>query len=171
MYPYPTLVAQTVENLPAMQETWVHSLGQEDPLEEGIATHSSILTWWIPWTEKPSRLQSNGLQKSQTWLSNYLFQPLLRNISVFKTLVDLHLNCSGMSSRLVTDITSLWVVWKASDQRRSSLEGGEAEKVIWKRKDSSGTREGEAGKEGTKEAKAELSFRIYLVELIAGRRY
>ena len=51
------------------------------------------------------------------------------------------------------------------------MEGREAEEVIWKRKDSSGTREGEAGRKGTKEAKARLSFRIYLVELIAGRRY
>ena len=51
-----TLIAQLVKNLPAMQETWVQSLGQEDPLEEGTATHSTILAWRIPWTEKPGRL-------------------------------------------------------------------------------------------------------------------
>ena len=57
------LTAQTVKNLPAMQETWVGSLGWEDPLEEGMATHSSILAWRIPWTEEPGSLQSMGLQR------------------------------------------------------------------------------------------------------------
>ena len=52
------LVAQTVNNLPAMQETWVRPLGQEDPLEKGTATHSSILAWRIPWTVEPGGLQS-----------------------------------------------------------------------------------------------------------------
>ena len=51
-------VAQMIKNLPAMQETWVRSLGREDPLEKGMATHSSILAWRIPWTEKPDRQQS-----------------------------------------------------------------------------------------------------------------
>ena len=57
-----SLVAQMVKNLPAVQETQVQSLGQEDPLEKGMATHSSILAWRIPWTEEPSGLQSIGLQ-------------------------------------------------------------------------------------------------------------
>ena len=52
-----------VKNLPAMQETWVGSLGQENPLEKEMATHSSILAWRIPWTEKPGRLQSTVSQK------------------------------------------------------------------------------------------------------------
>ena len=56
-------VAQRVERLPAMQETWVRSLGQEDPLEKEIATHSSTLAWKISWTEKPGRLQSMGSQR------------------------------------------------------------------------------------------------------------
>jgi len=56
-------VAQTVKNLPAMQETWIQSLGWEDALEEGMATHSSILAWRIPWTEKPGRLQSMESQR------------------------------------------------------------------------------------------------------------
>ena len=47
----------------AKQETWVQSLGQEDPLEKGMATHSSILAWRVPWTEEPGRLQSMGLQR------------------------------------------------------------------------------------------------------------
>ena len=58
-----SLVAQTVKNLPAMQETWVQSLGREDPLEKEMATHSSILAWSIPWTEEPGRLLSMGLQR------------------------------------------------------------------------------------------------------------
>ena len=54
-----------VKNLPATQETWIWSLGQEDPLEKGMATHFSILAWEIPWTEEPGGLQSTGSQ-SQT---------------------------------------------------------------------------------------------------------
>jgi len=54
------LVAQMVKNLSAMQETQVRLLGHEDPLEEGLATHSSVLAWRIPWTEEPGGLQSTG---------------------------------------------------------------------------------------------------------------
>ena len=57
-------VAQLVKNLPAMQETLVPSLGQEDRLEKEMATHSSILAWEIPWTEEPGRLKAMGSQKS-----------------------------------------------------------------------------------------------------------
>ena len=56
-------MAQTVKNLPAMQETWIQSLAQEDPLEKGVASHCSILAWRIPWTEEPGGLQSMGLQR------------------------------------------------------------------------------------------------------------
>ena len=52
-----------VKNLPAMQETWVRSLGEEDPLEKEMATYSSILAWRIPWTEEPGGLQSMGSQR------------------------------------------------------------------------------------------------------------
>ena len=58
-----SLVAQMVKNLPAMWEIWVGSLGQEDPLEKGMATHSSILAWRIPWTEEPGGLQSMDSQR------------------------------------------------------------------------------------------------------------
>ena len=58
-----SLVVQTVKSLPAVQETWVQSLGQEDPLEKEMATHSSTLAWRIPWREEPGRLQSMGLQR------------------------------------------------------------------------------------------------------------
>ena len=57
------VVAQTVKNPPAMQETQVGSLGQEDPLEKGMVTHSSILAWRIPWTEEPGGLQSMESQR------------------------------------------------------------------------------------------------------------
>ena len=57
-----SLIAQSVKNLPAMQETQVQFLGREDPLDKEMVTHSSILTWRIPWTEEPGRLQSMGLQ-------------------------------------------------------------------------------------------------------------
>ena len=64
IYLYGTsLVAQMVKNLPTMQETQVRSLDQEESLEKGLATHSSVLAWKIPWTEEPGGLQSMGLQK------------------------------------------------------------------------------------------------------------
>ena len=56
-----SLLAQLVKNLPTMQETWVRFLGWENPLEKEMATHSNVLAWRIPWTEKPGRLQSMGL--------------------------------------------------------------------------------------------------------------
>ena len=56
-------MAQTVKKLPAMREMWVRSLGQEDPLEKGMATPSSILAWRIPWTEEPSGIQFMGSQR------------------------------------------------------------------------------------------------------------
>ena len=59
-------MAQSVKNPPAMQETWVQSLHQDDPLKKGMATHSSILTWEIPCSEEPGGLQSMGLQESDT---------------------------------------------------------------------------------------------------------
>ena len=59
----PALVAQMVKNPPANLDTWVRSLGWEDPLKKGTATHSSILAWRIQWTEEPGRLQSMGSQR------------------------------------------------------------------------------------------------------------
>ena len=59
-----------VKHLPTIQETQVGSLGWEDPLEKEMATHSNILAWKIPWTEEPGRLQSMGVTKSQTRLSD-----------------------------------------------------------------------------------------------------
>ena len=61
-----SLVAQSVKNLPALQETWVRSLDSEDPVEKEMATHSSIFAWRISWTEEPGGLQSMGSQESDT---------------------------------------------------------------------------------------------------------
>ena len=60
---YTSLVAQTVKRLPGVPETWVQSLGWEDPLEKEMATHSSTLAWKIPWTEEPGKLQSRRSQR------------------------------------------------------------------------------------------------------------
>ena len=71
LYLWPSLVAQMVKNQRVMQETWVQSLGQEDPLEKGMATHSSILAWRIPWTGEPARLQSMRSQwVRHNWATN-----------------------------------------------------------------------------------------------------
>ena len=67
-------MAQMVKNLPAMQETWVRSLGQEDPMENGMATHSRILAWRISWTEELGGLHYMGLQRVRNdRVTNFLF--------------------------------------------------------------------------------------------------
>ena len=66
-----SLVAQMVKNVPAVWETWVRSLGWEDPLEKGTATHSTILAWRNPRIEEPDRLTGHGVAKSQTRVSNF----------------------------------------------------------------------------------------------------
>ena len=72
----PTMVAQTVKNLPAMKETWVWSLGWEDPLEKGMTIHSSIIAWRILWTEDPSGLQFMGLQRVRLdWVTKAITFP------------------------------------------------------------------------------------------------
>ena len=67
----PWLLAQSVKNLPAVWETWVGSLGREDPLEKEMATHSRIIAWRVPWTEEPDRYRPWGC-KSRTWLSYWI---------------------------------------------------------------------------------------------------
>ena len=66
-----SLVAQIVKNPPTVQETWVRSLGWEDPLEEGMATHSNILTWRIPWTEEPGGLHGVAELSTTEWPSTH----------------------------------------------------------------------------------------------------
>ena len=71
-------MTQRLKCLPAMQETWVGSLGLEDPLEKEMATHSSILAWRIPWTEEPGVLQSTGLQRvGHNWATSHVYTKLL----------------------------------------------------------------------------------------------
>ena len=72
-----SLVAKTVKNLPAMQETWVQSLGWEDLLEKGMTTHSSILAWRIPWTEVPGMLQSMGSHTTEQLTHTHTHQDIL----------------------------------------------------------------------------------------------
>ena len=62
-YSWATVMTETVKNLPAMWETWVQSLGWEDPLEKGMTAHSSILAWRIPWIKEPGGLQPMGLHR------------------------------------------------------------------------------------------------------------
>ena len=80
-----SLVAQMVKHLPTVRETWVRSLGWEDPLEKEMATHSSTLAWKIPWTEERSRLQSR-VAKSWTWLSDFT-SSLQTMVEVMKIMV------------------------------------------------------------------------------------
>ena len=79
-------MAQTVKNPPAMQETWVQSLGWEDPLEKGMAPHSSILAWRIPRTEEPGRLQSMGCKESDmTEVTEHAGNPSLTVLKALTT--------------------------------------------------------------------------------------
>ena len=99
--PWVFLVAQTVKNPPAMQETWVWSLGQEDPLEKGMATLSSILAWRIPWIEEPGRLQATGLQRvGHYWMANtftFIYFYIYRKLWVLTN-----------NSNLVFSVFQLW---------------------------------------------------------------
>ena len=87
------------KSLPAMQETWVWSLGWEDPLEEGMAIHSSFLAWRIPWTEEPGGLQSRG-SHSWTWL---------KWLSSSMKVTTNHINISWSHTKCITNVTSFWV--------------------------------------------------------------
>ena len=89
-----SLVAQMVKHLPTMWETWVQSLGQEDPLEKEMATHSSTLAWKIPWMEKPGKLQSMGLQ-SRTRLSDFTF----------------FLSFLSLVAQMVKKPPAMWKIW------------------------------------------------------------
>ena len=66
-------MAQRLKRLPGMRETWVQSLGGEDPLEKEMAAHSSTLAWRIPWREEPGGLQVHGVAKSRTQLNDFTF--------------------------------------------------------------------------------------------------
>ena len=95
-----------VKNLPAKQEMQVGSLGQEDPLEEGMATHCSILGWRIPWTEEPGGLQSTGLQRESDMterLKNNSSRPAPR-LKVMETEIrEVHRTCLASPRKLRRD--------------------------------------------------------------------
>ena len=102
-----SLVAQMVKNLPAIWETLVWALGQEDPLKEEMATHSSILAWRIPWTEEPEGLQSMGLQRvRQDWVTN-IFTFTLANQPTFPAFVS-----RSVQKKLICSENLLFVVGK-----------------------------------------------------------
>ena len=81
--PWDSLVAETVKSLPAMHETWVRSLCQDDPLEKEMVTHSCVLAWKIPWAEEPVRLQSMGLQRVKyDWATSLSQKQAFSNVVV-----------------------------------------------------------------------------------------
>jgi len=82
-------MAQMAKNLPAMLENWVQSLGQEDPLAKGMAAHSSVLAWRIPWTEEPGSLQCMGSQRvrNDRRTNTFTLVPHLAQCFLFKTFV------------------------------------------------------------------------------------
>ena len=109
-YSWASLVAQTVKNPPAMPGTWVQSLGWEDPLEEGMATHSSVLAWRIPWTEEPGRLQSSGSQRVRhDWRDLAHMLNLLRNFqTVFQSSCIILHSYGHMSDQFLCILTNSW---------------------------------------------------------------
>ena len=92
---------QKVKNLPAMRETWVRSLGWDDPLEWGTATHSSILAWRIPWTEEAGGLQSMGSQSMQAEYKGVYTQPQ-KNLCL-----DVHSNIIHKSHKVQTTLIAI----------------------------------------------------------------
>ena len=101
-------MAQMVRNLPAMQDTQVWFLGQEDPLEKGMATYSSILAWRIPWAEEPGQLQSMGLQRvGHNWVTNtHILHP--HNVTCFFPNVQ---NKKYLSSVVLSRVAFLLQYW------------------------------------------------------------
>ena len=105
----------SVRNTPAVQETWVRSLGREDPLEEDTATHSSILAWRIPWREEPGGLQSMGLQRVGYDLATKQQQPVILDSLVF---------CFGSVSLVFLELFLQWSLvayWALTDLGSSSF--------------------------------------------------
>ena len=113
------LVAQTVKNLPSLQETWVQSLGQEDPLEKGMAIHSSILAWRIPWTEKPGRLQfigSKELDMTKTSTFSHRFALMPGHIHTMHSLTPQISSVAQVSLRFGKERTEWWHCHRRKDK-------------------------------------------------------
>ena len=118
------LVAQKVKHLPAVQETWVRSLGQRDPLEKEMATHSSTLVWKIPWTEEPGRLQFMGSQRvSHDWATSLPFHLSYVWCSFYSSLRSQRLHLlsflSSLKNFLCWGICVLTPNWERSTSRLS----------------------------------------------------
>ena len=107
VYERASLVAQRGKRLPAVWETWVQSLGQEDPLQKEMAAHSSILAWKIPWKEEPSRLQSMGSQRvGHNWVTSLsLVYEKMQVSGLLNHFFDMHLSYLGP----VSFVFSSWV--------------------------------------------------------------
>ena len=103
LWPQAPLVAQMVKNPPSVREIWIRSLGWEDPLEEGMETHSSILAWTIPWTEEPGKLQSMGSQRVRyDWTTKHSTAlwpggDLVRRDTTVRFTVEIHKFRAGLS--------------------------------------------------------------------------
>ena len=112
-------MAQMVKNLPEMQETWVRSLGWEDPLEEGMATHSSILAWRIPWTEKPGGLQSiTSPRVGHDWVTKHNSTASFKFSCIFFQKGKRHENCRILS---ISDHKTLQDCLKRSSRGHYSI--------------------------------------------------
>ena len=110
VYVRASLVTQMVKNPPTMQEIWVGSLGQEDPLEKGIATHCSILAWRIPWTEKLGWLQSMWSQRvGHNWATNA--KTLHTHIYVCIHIYTCMLSCCHVQIFVTLWTDSPWILW------------------------------------------------------------
>ena len=116
--PVISLVAQSVKSLPAMRETWVWSLGQEDPLEKEMAIHSSILAWRIPWTEEPGGPQSMGSPRvGHNWVTNFHFHPCRLEIKtkwppflkIYLFLIDVYLMTTFLKYTFCTCLVGQWL--------------------------------------------------------------
>ena len=133
------MVSQTVKNLPAMWETQVQSLSWEDPLEKGMAIHSSILAWRIPWTEEPDKLQFMGSERvrqdwaanthththTHTWISCFIYLSFLFLIYKMQSLDQL-------SSKFPFRFYNTIIAQKdREDERGEGKKGGERRKGAW----------------------------------------
>ena len=128
-----SLVAQIVKCLPAMQETWIQSPGWEDPLEKEIATHSSTLTWKIPWMEEPGRLQSMGSQwvghNCATLLTGMIFSAWLKHDD--KNFLGIS-SCDTLSSPMRQALLVLTEVNIWGSESRSSIPTVRSQQVLFK---------------------------------------
>ena len=119
IYLWASLAAQMVKNLPAMQETWVPSLGQEDPLKKRMAICSSILAWRIPWTEEPGGLQSMALQRaSHDWVTKHACMnlPLQESNHMLLHLLTFNIPWESSGWRAEMKFSVLWKTGRTSLQ-------------------------------------------------------